>query len=145
VLEEAQRAAGPQYPADLGERGVGVGDGAQHEGDHGGVVAGVGGGQRVGRAAGDFDGNGHGPGGGGGECAQPRFGLDRQHPGHGCGVLAEAGPGAGADVDDFPGQAGEQVRAAPGDPACFQCPAHRREGTGEERVAQRGRHQRLLT
>jgi hypothetical protein len=46
--------------------------------------------------------------------------------------VAEAGPGAGADVDDLSGQAGEQVLAVPGDPACFQCPAHRWERLGEE-------------
>jgi len=33
VLQEAQPAAGPQYPADLGERGVLVRDRAQHKGD----------------------------------------------------------------------------------------------------------------
>jgi hypothetical protein len=100
VLEEAQRSAGPQHPADLGERGVLVRHGAQHEGHHHhhhhhhhrGVVAGVGGGHPAGRAAGDFDGNGHGPGGGGGESAQPRFGLDRQHPGHRRGVVPKLGP-----------------------------------------------------
>jgi hypothetical protein len=32
VLQEAQSAAGPQHPADLGERGVLVRDRAQHEG-----------------------------------------------------------------------------------------------------------------
>jgi hypothetical protein len=42
-------------------------------------------------------------------------------------AVAQARPGDGADVDDLPGEPGEQVLAVTGDPACFQCPAHRRE------------------
>src|SRR5215469_11635330 len=145
VLQKAQFPAGPEYPADLSERGVLVGDGAQDEGDHGGVVADVSGGQRAGHAAGNFYGNGGVLGGCRGEGAQPGFGLDGEHSRHGSGVVAEAGASAGADVDDLSGQAGQQVLAVLGDPASFQGTAHRREGPGEDRMTDRGGHHRLLT
>lgn len=51
------------------------------------------------------------------DLAQPGFWFDRDHLVDGGGIVAEAG--AGADVDDPPGQPGQQRFAVGGHPAAF--------------------------
>jgi hypothetical protein len=69
VLEEPYLPARPEHAEGLAQRRIGVGDGAQREGEDGGVQASVRGGQPFREAVGDVDSDRGLPGGGLGEVA----------------------------------------------------------------------------
>ncbi len=111
MFEQVQAAAGAQDAVELGERGVGVGDGAQDERADEVLFAGVGERQVVGAGDEVFDGD---PALARAlEGAWVEFGLARDdaHAADLARVVGEVEAGAGADFERRVGEVGEQVLA----------------------------------
>jgi hypothetical protein len=142
VLEEAQLAPGPDHTAQLAQGRGRVGHAAQHRRDHAGVHRRVVGGQRVGHAIDDRDGDRrlarrllrH--------RAEVLLGLDGDERGHRARVVGEAHAAAGAELDDAAAQVGQQPAAVLGPAAALLAHGGAREHAGEDRAAAHGRGHR---
>jgi hypothetical protein len=112
MFPEAELAAGPEHAPDLGERPRRVGDAAEHERDDRRVEHAV----REGQAGCVPRDDGHREGRRTRRAlrqfAQVRIRLDGDERGHLRRVVAEARPGAGADLDDPAAESGDEVPPA---------------------------------
>ena len=108
VLIEAQLAAGPQDPAEFGQRCLDIGHRAQQPGHDDRVELAVGGGQVPGGAVGYLDRDGCSRGRLRRADAQVRLRLDGHHLPDGLRVVREVQPVARADLDHPAGQPAEQ-------------------------------------
>jgi hypothetical protein len=114
VFEKPELTARPEYSADLGEGGALVGHGAQHERGDSGVELAVTGGQVVGQAVDDRDGDRRGLSGF--ECGSPqvRLWFHREDFGDLGWVVGEHAAVAGADLDHSATQPRSDRRAVLG-------------------------------
>jgi hypothetical protein len=111
VLEHDQTAIGLQRAPSFGERAVHVVDRAQDAREHDRIDAGVRHRQDLGARVEELDRTGRRGQSGGEPLAHPARRLGRDDSGR-ASEVPEVGAGPGADVEDHPGQLGQQARAA---------------------------------